>query len=203
MNPPMMGEFGSGPGGPMVSGRWINKKTGQVINVRDSFIDGDSMVIMSDRGQIPFTEFSQYYIQASDEVYDESGRVIETKSVELSDIADVDFTGNNISPDKEQKVVNELTTPLNGGKSSKVIVEESGKNFGLIDKIFQKKESRPKLQLKIDWADFPNKELSMLVDYFDVSKEEIADYIGKHLINSDLLNESLNKWLKENLACEK
>lgn len=202
MNPSMMGEFGAGPGGPMVSGRWINKKTGQVINVRDSFIDGDSMVIMSDRGQIPFDEFSQYYIQASDEVYDDSGRVIDTKSVELSDITDIDNTGNNISHIEEQKIVNELTTPF-GSSGSKVIVEESGKNFGLIDKIFKKKESRPKLQLKIDWADFPNKELSMLVDYFDVSKEEIADYIGKHLINSDLLNESLNKWLKENLACEK
>ena len=202
MNPSMMGEFGAGPGGPMVSGRWINKKTGQVINVRDSFIDGDSMVIMSDRGQIPFNEFSQYYIQASDEVYDENGKVIDKKSVELSDIADVN-PGNNISHIEEQKIVNELTTPLRSSGGSKVIVEESGKNFGLIDKIFQKKESRPKLNLKIDWADFPNKELSMLVDYFDVSKEEIADYIGKHLINSDLLNESLNKWLKENLVCEK
>ena len=202
MNPSMMGEFGAGPGGPMVSGRWINKKTGQVINVRDSFIDGDSMVIMSDRGQIPFNEFSQYYIQASDEVYDENGKVIDKKSVELSDIADVN-PGNNISHIEEQKIVNELTTPLGSSGGSKVIVEESGKNFGLIDKIFKKKESRPKLNLKIDWADFPNKELSMLVDYFDVSKEEIADYIGKHLINSDLLNESLNKWLKENLVCEK
>ena len=62
------------------------------------------------------------------------------------------------------------------------------------------KESKPKLNLKIDWADFPNQELSMLVDYFDVSKEEIADYIGKHLINSNLLNESLKKWLEQNLC---
>ena len=199
MNPSMMGDFGSGPGGPMITGKWINKKTGQTIVVRNSLIDGDEMVIISDRGQIPFSEFSKFYIQASDEVYDTDGRVVGNKKVDLSEIVETPAKNPNLPKAKsretfslKQPIVRDI--PGNDESCSK-----ESKNFELIEKIFSKNESRPKLNLKIDWANFPSKELSMLIDYFDVSTKEIADYIGKHLVNSNLLNESLNNWLDENL----
>ena len=53
-----MVDFGSGPTGAMISGKWVNKLTGQVINVRDSFMDGDNLIIMSDKGQINGTDFT-------------------------------------------------------------------------------------------------------------------------------------------------
>lgn len=192
-NPNNMVEFGAGPTGEMISGKWINKKTGQVINVRDSFIDEMSnMVINTDKGTLSMEEFSKYYIQASDEVYDQSGKVIDNKPVDNAELGiegGVSFAGND-NPLVADPIYN----------TSKVTNNEPIlKNFDLIDKIFKKTDSKPSVELKIKWDNFPNKELSMLVKIFDVTTEEIAQYINKYLVNSDLLNESLDKWLKENL----
>ena len=63
-------------GGIGISGRWLNKRTGQTINIRNSVMDGDNMIIITDKGQISMTEFSRDYIQASDDIYDETGKVI-------------------------------------------------------------------------------------------------------------------------------
>ena len=55
-----------------ITGKWTNKLTGEVINVRDSIIDGDDMIIISDKGNLSMLDFSQNYIQISDEVYENS-----------------------------------------------------------------------------------------------------------------------------------
>ena len=77
---------------------------------------------------------------------------------------------------------------------------QSINNFELIDKIFKKTESKPEANLSIKWADFPEKELSMLVSYFDVQIEDIAAYIGKYLINEDLLRNALADFLSTHLS---
>lgn len=191
-------DFGAGPGmqydgGVMISGKWINRNTGAVINVRDSFIDdSQNMFLMTDKGQISMEEFTKYYIQASDEVYDESGKVIDTKPVDTNEI--------KLSNDDEPLTAD----PIYGGSPmsgiSAMEVQKPINNFELIDKIFKKNESKPTVDLKINWANFPNKELSMLVDYFDVKSDDIAAYISEYLINSDLLEASLTQWLDENLT---
>lgn len=63
-----------------ISGIWVNKYTGQQITVRDAIIDGDSMTVITDQGQIDMMEFSNNYIQMSDDVYDKDGHKIGTAS---------------------------------------------------------------------------------------------------------------------------
>ena len=64
-----------------IQGEWMNKNTGQKIQVRNSIIDGDQMIIITNMGQISMEEFSRNYIQASDEVYDDEGNVIATEKM--------------------------------------------------------------------------------------------------------------------------
>ena len=64
-----------------IQGEWMNKNTGQKIRVRNSIIDGDQMIIITNMGQISMEEFSRNYIQASDEVYDDEGNVIATEKM--------------------------------------------------------------------------------------------------------------------------
>ena len=190
-----MFDFGSGPGGSMISGKWINRKTGDVINVRDSFIDdSNNMILMTDKGQMTMNEFSKYYIQASDEIYDQSGKVIENKPVQTDEIK---FSNEEMPLEADNIYSNNvLSKPLNNTETK---TEKNLNNFDLIDKIFKKIESKPKADLKIEWADFPEKELSMLVNYFDVTIDDIATYIGKYLINENLLKEALSDFLYENV----
>jgi len=69
-----------------ISGKWFNKTTGKIINVRDSIIDGDNMIIVTDVGNMNMNEFSDNYIQMSDDIYDEAGHKIDNEKVNISHI---------------------------------------------------------------------------------------------------------------------
>ena len=90
-----------------ISGIWMNKRTGQKVNVRQSIQDGDNMIIITDKGQISMEVFSRDYIQASDEIYDESGKVIDNQPMEmdedLSAIMDYENGGGNYNPQPIQQ----------------------------------------------------------------------------------------------------
>lgn len=189
MQPNMM-DFGSGPGGAMISGKWINKRTGKVINVRDSFIDDmNKMTLMTDQGQMSMDEFTKYYVQASDEVYDMSGKVIDTKAVTAEEIGvETDLVADPIefNPTISQPI-QPVSKPVN--------------NYELIDKIFKKTGWEPELVIEMKSnQEFPEKELSMLIDYFDVKIEDISAYIGKYLVNEDLLSKEISKYLNGKLG---
>jgi len=192
--PNMMVDFGSGPNGAMISGKWVNKLTGQVINVRDSFMDGDNLIIMSDKGQINGTDFTNLYIQASDEIYDKSGKVIDTKPLSKSELID----------EEEQKLVaaanKELLSKPLGSSNTNSRPATPIKNYDLIDKIFSKSSWNPEIDVNIaDAKNFPTKELKMLVDFFDVNETEIGEYIYDKLITKDLLIGKITEFLDKTM----
>lgn len=192
--PNMMVDFGSGPNGAMISGKWVNKLTGQVINVRDSFMDGDNLIIMSDKGQINGTDFTNLYIQASDEIYDKSGKVIDTKPLSKSELID----------EEEQKLVaatnKELLSKPLGSSNTNSHPATPIKNYDLIDKIFSKSSWNPEIDVNIaDAKNFPTKELKMLVDFFDVDETEIGEYIYDKLITKDLLIGKITEFLDKTM----
>ena len=56
--------------GMIPPGKYIHKSTGNVIHVRDCFQDGDSLVIMSDQGQLDMKQFSEYFqVEEGEEMY--------------------------------------------------------------------------------------------------------------------------------------
>lgn len=189
-----MVDFGSGPTGAMISGKWVNKLTGQVINVRDSFMDGDNLIIMSDKGQINGTDFTNLYIQASDEIYDKSGKVIDTKPLSKSELID----------EEEQKLVaaanKELLSKPLGSSNTNSHPATPIKNYDLIDKIFSKSSWNPEIDVNIaDAKNFPTKELKMLVDFFDVDETEIGEYIYDKLITKDFLIGKITEFLDKTM----
>lgn len=192
-----MGGFGPmeglGPMGDMtVQGKWINKRTGQVITARDSVIEGDNMVVMTDIGQIDMETFSRDYIQQSDEVYD-APQTQNAPGTSVQSIAAEDptiMTGG----------VNPLEVPLDQIPQSTVTVHEKQVTIGhydMIDKIFVKNETEPKIKFEIEWTDFPAKELQMLVDYFDVSIDDISKYISKKFVNQQAIVDSLTSFVNK------
>ena len=193
-NIPNMGPMaGLGPMGDMtVQGKWINKRTGDVINVRDSVIEGDSMIIISDAGQIDMETFSRDYIQQSDEVYD-APQIQNTKGTSVQSIIaeDPSIVSNGVNP---------LEVPLNEIPQSTVTVKEKQVTIGqydMIDKIFVKNETEPKIKFEIEWTDFPAKELQMLVDYFDVSIDDISKYISKKFVDQQSIVDSLTSFVNK------
>ena len=169
-----------------ITGTWMNKRTGQKVNVRQSVQDGDNMIIITDRGQISMDVFSRDYIQASDEIYDESGKVIDNKPMEMDEDlgAIMDYENNNTETT--------LYAPA-------PVVNP---NDQIIKKVFDKLTSFPKVKVDVQWDDFPEAQINTLVNFLDVKVADISNYIINNYVNSQALSESIDKILKDKLSIE-
>lgn len=172
-----------------ISGRWLNKRNGQMINIRNSVMDGDNMIIITDKGQISMTEFSRDYIQASDDIYDETGKVIGHEEVKHEDYAE--------NPDWLQ-IQETINTPRmhNVNQPTKPVINT---NDQIIKKVFDKLTTYPKINVDIKWDDFPEAQMQTLVNFLDISIDDISKYIIKNYVNVEALALEITEILKSKL----
>ena len=172
-------------GGMMISGTWMNKRTGQKVNVRQSIQDGDNMIIITDKGQISMDVFSRDYIQASDEVYDESGKVIDRAPMEMDED------------------LNAIMNYESGGNYNPQPIQQAPKvnpNDQIIKKVFDKLTTFPEVDVNVKWDDFPEAQINTLVNFLDVKIDDIAKYIINNYVNSQALSDSIKKILNDKLT---
>jgi len=173
-------------GGESIQGKWINKRTGQVINVRDSVIDGDNMIIISDIGNLSMEEFSNNYIQGSDDLYNEQGQVIGHQEMSMEEILAVG------SP-AQQPMYEEI-------KNAYPVEEAQPKNNQIIAKIFNKLESLPEPNVEVIWDEFPEAQINTLIDFLDVTVDEISEYIYNNYVNKENIIKKISEFLNNKLS---
>lgn len=199
--------FNNGPSDAMsISGKWTNIHNGTEIFVRDSFIDGDNMIVRTIDGNIiPMTEFSNNYVQ-SEEVDEATARSVIQQPVAPQSYGD-------IKPDFGQKVIlknddakdnsikssnlDQVSQYVENHKEDKV-EDKLFRKKTLIGKIFEKISTKPNINLTFDWTEYPEKEMGMLMEYFDVSNDDIANYIYKTYFNENIIKESILKLIQKN-----
>ena len=176
-------------GGIGISGRWLNKRTGQTINIRNSVMDGDNMIIITDKGQISMTEFSRDYIQASDDIYDESGKVIGHEEVKPEDY------GEN----SDWLQIKEIMSTAHMPNVNQPETPSINTNDQIIKKVFDKLTAYPKINVDIKWDDFPEAQMQTLVNFLDISIDDISKYIIKNYVNAEALALEITEILKSKL----
>lgn len=183
-------EIMSSDGSMGLSGKWINKRTGTVVNVTNSVMDGDDMIIISDRGQISMSEFSQDYIQTSDEIYDESGKVIGKEPVNMDDFKQI----------KEwEESINSNINNNNTNNNQNIQQDNLNSNLQIIKKVFDKLTSYPTIKIDIEWDDFPKAQINTLVDYLDVSIDDISTYIVNNYADINSISKEMTNIIKSKL----
>lgn len=199
--------FNNGPSDAMsISGKWTNIHNGKEIFVRDSFIDGDNMIVRTIDGNIiPMTEFSNNYVQ-SQEVDEATARSVIQQPVAPQSYGDIkpDFGEKVISKNDDTKDNNIKTNNLDTAsqyvenhKEDKA-EDKLFRKKTMIGKIFEKISTKPNINLTFDWTEYPEKEMSMLMEYFDVSNDDIANYIYKTYFNENIIKESILKLIQKN-----
>ena len=199
--------FNNGPSDAMsISGKWTNIHNGKEIFVRDSFIDGDNMIVRTIDGNIiPMAEFSNNYVQ-SQEVDEATARSVIQQPVAPQSYGDIkpDFGEKVISKNDDTKDNNIKTNNLDAAtryvethKEDKA-EDKLFRKKTLIGKIFEKISTKPNINLTFDWTEYPEKEMSMLMEYFDVSNDDIANYIYKTYFNENIIKESILKLIQKN-----
>lgn len=199
--------FNNGPSDAIsISGKWTNIHNGKEIFVRDSFIDGDDMIVRTIDGSIiPMTEFSNNYVQ-SEEVDEATTRSVIQQPVAPQSYGDIkpdfgekvilkndDTKDNNIKPSNLDTTSRYVETHKEDKVEDKLFRKKT-----LIGKIFEKISTKPNINLTFDWTEYPEKEMSMLMEYFDVSNDDIANYIYKTYFNENIIKESILKLIQKN-----
>lgn len=213
----------------MVSGTWMNKLTGEVVNVRDSIIDGDNMLIITDKGHISMNEFSNNYIQASDTIYDKDGNAIGTQKLNIGELGPMitpkmiedakhakekfdnefinvnEFIETDIEEKIEKKQKNEKIVDKKIEEHNKDLydidkkLEEHNKDWYIIDKVFSKINIKPDITIDINWQDFPKTQINTLIDFLDININDISSYIIEKYINDNVILDCVKNNLYDHL----
>ena len=198
-----MGEHGQGM---IPAGKYIHKSTGKVIHVRDSFQDGDNLVIMSDQGQLSMKEFGEYFqVEEGEDMYipniqDLYGGGPTNKNQLLAQINQGLDPEDRIKIGTEQKkstTTSSTTSQVTNVNNSSV---SSNKNYDLIKKVFEKYPIERTINFEIVENEWPFKEFSMLVNILDVPIKDICNYVIDNFFDKEHLAESLSEYFEEHIS---
>jgi len=179
-----------------ITGEWINKYTGQKVIVRDYIISEDNMIVLTNMGEINVNDFSNEYIQMSDEMYDQNGNKLSSEQAKSIENKNKEIIEKNNKIEFNQEFPKELLEKAKQqNKSSEIKLEvpkqekqhTNGKlhKEELIKPIFDKIELNPQIDFSIKCENFPVEQFNMLKEYFDVSEKDIANYIINYIISDE------------------
>lgn len=202
-----------------ITGTWVNRLTGDKVVVRNTIIDGDDMIIIcADGRQLKMSEF-QNYIQMSDE---KSNGIDDTLS--LGDIRGIEnerrvivgasnnynaHTNDSYVINDEHPMMNNIINDYDPPKSNKEFVEEAINRKGsekmnesekMLSKLFEKIDLDVDLKINLNCSNFPVKELNMLQTIYDVTVDDISNYIIKNVLNIDVFKSAITEYVNEQLT---
>jgi hypothetical protein len=184
----------------MISGKWMNKMTGDTVVVKNSVMDGEEMVIMTNKGVLNMSEFSMNYIQVSDEVYDEHGNVVGNEALNIEQIPQqtqntptLDYS--TLTRGLTQQDLHNIQQQVQPVTVAPVEDEDTM----LIRRIL-KKVSPPEVKSTIEWTTYPTKQLEML-EMLGVEPNKIVEYFVNQ-INTETIRKSINHQIAKSLFTE-
>ena len=184
----------------MISGKWMNKMTGDTVVVKNSVMDGEEMVIMTNKGVLNMSEFSMNYIQVSDEVYDEHGNVVGNEALNIEQIPQqtqntpaLDYS--TLTKGLTQQDIHNIQQQVQPVTVAPVEDEDTM----LIRRIL-KKVSPPEVKSTIEWTTYPTKQLEML-EMLGVEPNKIVEYFVNQ-INVETIRKSINHQIAKSLFTE-
>lgn len=182
-----------------ISGTWMNKYTGDIVRVHNNIIDGDQMILITDKGQITMNEFSDNYIQASEDIYNDQGQIIDHAPVAIDEIK---ISQPSILDMPIGMTTSNYTQVIKENNIEKNKQTEEPESFKILDKFFNKIDNKENLiAIDIDFNILPKEKLETIVDYMDISVEELSQYIAKKIVNTEnlpnIIFNKLQYWISD------
>lgn len=179
---------------PRFAGNWLNTESGVIVTVTNVVEDssGKTILFLNNGTEITFEDFSKTYAQTDmSEEEIEQVYTTETKSG-LSESA-IDRLmagfGHKVDVTQEPQQSSEVEEKI-------TIVSQSGKNEQMVEKIFDKVDVEFGITIDVTKGEFPTKELNMLIDFFDVSYDDIVNVVYNKFISKDKLKETIHNYLE-------
>lgn len=201
----MMNGMMFGGEGPVMQGTWYNPDTGDAFTVRDSFFEDNQYIVSTTDGRYLKYDQIQSYVQ-SDMKLEELKKLGKSNKQKQEDklpdavmsildsdendtysdlIIPEDYNLNkssigNIYADKqESRVFNP-----NASNSNKINITM---NYAIIEKAL-KNTDVPKMNISLDWKNYPKKQIEMLKDIMEISEEEIIEWYLNNVEVIEIIN---------------
>ena len=175
--------------GPSIEGKWYNKRTGKTVTVKDMMMSDEGMQIFTTDNQlIDGDEFSRDYIQCDDTVYDTNGNSTGTTEP-------IDYESMFADADPQA-----LDTSVYNKTTNVEIPPVVNKKFDTLDSLFSKLDKLPDVNCSISWKKIPKSELKMLKTYFDITDEDIAEYVYTKYCTPETIKTSIKDAITKMIA---
>ena len=175
--------------GPSIEGKWYNKRTGKTITVKDMMMSDEGMQIFTTDNQlIDGDEFSRDYIQCDDTVYDTNGNSTGTTEP-------IDY--ESIFAEADPQTLDTSVYNKTANIEMPVVVN---KKFDTLDSLFSKLDKLPDVNCSISWKKIPKSELKMLKTYFDITDEDIAEYVYTKYCTPETIKTSIKDAITKLIA---
>ena len=204
--------------GPILTGNWYNPKTGDSFTVRDTYFeDNNFYVITTDGRRMDYNLMSQY-IQSDKPI----PKMEETKPKQqqipqevLSQMANAG-TGDDFMTEEDKALIMGVTGELKGSQVSiqqptniqpkPVVTQGQGESEDdmLVRRIL-KRSTAPDVDCKVNWRNFPTKQMEML-DMMAVDVDAIVDYYIKDIDLEQIreaVKEGIEKYIYDYFGNEK
>ena len=187
----MIKEVGEADNNLTIGGKWINRNTGKIINIINNIIDGNDMqLICSDGTVLSMDQFGDY-IQATDE---------EVAAQVSTNIASTNKANIEYQKDYTDYMLDDDISYASPNKNSvkETPKKQENKANPILDKFFSKiKNIDDLVNITINTDILPIKDLQMIMEYMDISSNDISKYISENLIDlhyiSNIVNQEINK----------
>ena len=166
-----------GAEGPMMTGTWVNPKTGHTFTVRDCFFQDNQFMVQTTDGQLLDYNTIQHYVQS----VNKPGESISTPKTTASDIpAEVSALlaeptssiPTDVLPD-EMTLIKGLGNINDRTPSQPAPSPESADQI-MIERVLRK-FPKPQIEASILW-ETPERQIDTLVNVLGIESSDIADY---------------------------
>ena len=199
--------------GPNMEGTWYNPQTGDSFTVRNSFFQDNQYIVQTTDGRIIEYNQLQHYVQSDRPIEmpkpqpKKEELPAEVANLLADDSADTDYllpedaallqgTPKTLGSLNDTMVQTTTTAPVMTTGYSQVVGPMIELNdFTIIEKALGKKQL-PDIQVGIDWKNFPEKEINMLIDVMEIPAENIVKWYANQ-IDVDYVAECLRVAMRD------
>lgn len=198
--------------GPNMEGTWYNPQTGDSFTVRNSFFQDNQYLVQTTDGRVLTYEQLERYVQSDrpiempkpqpkkEELPAEVADLIADDSVDIDYLLPEDAALLQGTPKSlgnlNDTLVQTTTAPIMTTGYSQVVGPTIELNdFTIIEKALGKKQL-PDIQVGIDWENFPEKEINMLIDVMEIPAENIVKWYANQ-VDVDYVAECLRVAMRD------
>lgn len=200
--------------GPVITGWWVNPKTGDKFNAVDTFFEDNQLLVKTSEGRLlKYSQIQDYIKTDNPGAFDKSKSTPSKSKPEpipaevLNELESTDSTENDllIADDNIFSNKNELPTLSAPKPQTQTITnQKQSDDLFIIERALSSKNT-PSIKTDVKWNNFPSKEISLLLDVMDVPIDDVIDYYTNNIDMIEILDEiksDLKKYICSKIESE-